>query len=64
MNIDDMINNKVISTQSFTNFADSFPSSYKGNPTGSGSGNISFEYYLNKKVQSIINNCPNYDINF
>ena len=52
-NIEDMLNNHVISVESFTAFVNDFPTTYKGNPNGSGSGNTTFENYFNKKVATI-----------
>ena len=52
-NIKDILNSQSFSTASFTSFVNSFPSSYKGDPTGSGNDNTTFENYFNKKVTKI-----------
>ena len=62
-NIEDLLNNKKISTTSFTSFVNSFPEEYRGDANGSGDSNTTFENYLNKKIQSIKNNNKNYNIN-
>ena len=59
---DELLNEKIISTTSFTNFVNSFPSEYRGAANGAGNNNTTFENYLNKKIQSIKNNNSNYDI--
>ena len=51
--IEDLLNNKIISNESFNSFVDSFPVSYRGNKNGSGEDNISFASYLSKKINSI-----------
>ena len=52
-NIEDLLNNQIISNDSFTSFVNSFPSDYRGDPSGAGNNNISFNNYLNKKIQAI-----------
>ena len=61
-NIEDLLNNKKISTTSFTEFVNSFPNEYRGNPSGAGNNNTTFDNYLNKKIQAIKNNNPSYNI--
>ena len=52
-NIENLLNNQIISTQSFTQFVNSFPSAYRGNPNGAGNNNTTFANYLTKKIQAI-----------
>lgn len=52
-NIKDILNSQTFSTTSFTSFVNSFPSIYRGDPTGSGNDNTTFENYFNKKVAKI-----------
>ena len=51
--IEDLLNNKIVSNETFNNYVDSFPTSYRGNKNGSGNDNISFSNYLSKKIKSI-----------
>ena len=52
-NIENLLNNQIISTQSFTQFVNSFPSAYRGNPNGAGNNNTTFANYLAKKIKAI-----------
>lgn len=52
-NIEDLLNNKIISTESFTNYVNSFPNEYRGDANGSGNGNCTFDHYLNLKKDAI-----------
>ena len=52
-NIEDLLNNGTISSQSFTSYVNSFSTEYRGNPNGSGDGNTTFSNYLSKKIQAI-----------
>lgn len=61
-NIEDLINYDVISNSAFNSFVNSFPASYRGNPSGTGDGNTSFSNYFNLKIESIATNCPNYNL--
>ena len=61
-NIEDLLNNNKVSASTFTSFVNSFPSAYRGNPSGTGNGNTSFSNYLSLKIAAINENCPNYDI--
>ena len=61
-NIEDLLNNKVVSTEAFTNYVNSFPSEYRGLPNGAGNDNISFAEYLTKKINKIKENNVGYDI--
>lgn len=54
-NIEDLINKGTFSPTTFASYVNSFPASYRGNPDGSGSNNISFASYFNKKVTMISN---------
>ena len=61
-NIEDLLNNKIMSTEAFTNYVNSFPSDYRGLANGAGEGNISFAEYLTKKISKIKECNPTYDI--
>lgn len=61
-NIEKLLNDEIISTASFTNFVNSFPSSYRGNPDGAGLSNISFSDYLQLKITAIKTYNPTYNI--
>ena len=61
-NIEDLLNNGVISTKAFNDYVNSFVSEYKGNPNGAGENNISFSNYLSKKISKIKQNNSSYDI--
>ena len=61
-NIETLLNDRIISGKSFEEYVYSFPSSYRGNPNGSGDGNTTFDNYLTLKIQSIKDNNKNYDI--
>lgn len=52
-NIENLLNNKTLSVESFTSYVNSFPESYRGNPNGAGDGNIAFAEYFNAKVSKI-----------
>ena len=52
-NIEDLLNNKVISTESFNTYVNGFSEAYDCDPNGDGSNNITFNNYLNKKIQAI-----------
>ncbi len=52
-NIEDLLNNHIVSNDSFATYVNSFPAEYRGNPSGAGNDNISFGNYLNKKIQAI-----------
>ena len=62
-NIEKVLNNGAISTSTFASYVNSFPQSYRGNPSGAGEGNTTYENYLNKKISAIKSNCPDYNIN-
>ena len=65
-NIEDLLNNGVVSYNSFKTYVNGFPASYRGNPDGSGNNNTSFSNYLSLKVQAIkdakTDGLINYDI--
>ncbi len=52
-NIEDLLNNKIISVESFTSYVNGFSQSYGCDPNGSGNDNTTFSNYLNKKIQAI-----------
>ena len=52
-NIEDLLNNKIVSYDSFKTYANEYPSSYRGNPDGSGKDNTSFNNYLSLKIAAI-----------
>lgn len=52
-NIEDLLNNKTISYDSFKEYVNSFPSEYAGNPDGAGENNTTFANYLNLKISEI-----------
>ncbi len=51
--IEELLNKKIISVESFTSYVNSFPESYRGNPNGAGEGNTTFANYLSKKINAI-----------
>lgn len=61
-NIEDLLNNNIISTQSFTEYVNSFPSEYRGEANGSGYNNSTFDQYLTLKKAAIRNNNSGYNI--
>lgn len=52
-NIENLINNKIISYETFSSYVNSFPSSYRGSPDDNNDNNCSFKTYLEKKVNAI-----------
>ena len=52
-NIEDLLNNKIISNESFSSYVNGFDESYDCNPNGAGNENISFSGYLSKKIKAI-----------
>ena len=66
-NIETLINNRIISNESFTSYVNSFPEEYRGNPNGAGNNNTTFSNYLSKKIQAIKDSNTkgliNYEIN-
>ena len=61
-NIERLLNEKIVSNESFTTFVNSFPSDYRGNPDGAGQDNTTFANYLNLKIKAIKDNLSNYNI--
>ena len=53
LNIQDILNNGVISNETFTNYVNSFPEAYRGNPSGAGNNNTTFANYLSLKINNI-----------
>ncbi len=60
--IERMLNYNVISVESFNDFVNEFPASYRGSASGEGEGNTSFSHYLELKKQAIKSNTPKYNI--
>ncbi len=52
-NIENLLNNKVVSNETFNAYVNSFPDAYQGNPEGAGNDNTSFANYLAKKIKAI-----------
>ena len=61
-NIEDLLNNRDFSVNSFTSYVNSFPEDYRGQADGAGEGNISFAEYLSMKISKIKECNPIYDI--
>ena len=61
-NIETLLNTGKISYESFKDYVNSFPASYRGNPDGAGDGNTTFQDYLTRKIKAIKDNNKNYDI--
>ena len=61
-NIEDLLNNKIICTETFTCYVLSFPLEYRGEYDGAGNDNISFDEYLTKKIAAIKKNNTSYKI--
>lgn len=53
LNIQDLLNNGVISNETFVNYVNSFPEEYRGIPNGAGEGNTTFANYLSLKINNI-----------
>lgn len=61
-NIEYLINNRILSYDTFSAFVNSFPVDYRGNPDEAGYDNTTFADYLQKKIQAIKDNTT-YNIN-
>ena len=61
-NIEDLLNNKIICFETFTAYVLTFPLEYRGEYDGAGNDNIPMNEYLEKKIASIKQNNPSYNI--
>ena len=61
-NIEKLLNDEIVSSDSFTSYVNSFPSSYRGNPDGAGLDNISFDDYLQLKINAVKSYDTTYNI--
>jgi len=61
-NIETLLNDGIVSNTTFTDYVNSFPVSYRGNPDGAGLNNLSFSDYLQLKIAAIKTHNSSYNI--
>ena len=60
--IEKLLNDEIVSIDTFAAYVNGFPEEYRGNPNGAGQNNINFANYLDLKIRSIKENAKDYDI--
>ena len=60
--IERLLNEKIVSTNAFKQFVNSYPVDYRGNPDGAGQDNITFDKYLQYKIEAVKKYTSSYDI--